>query len=109
MPTFIVQANYTQEAVKGLMSGAKNRGAVIAGLIEKAGGSMKALYMTSGKHDVLCIAEFDDASDGIAVNMAIGASGAASNFQTIRAWTPEEFEAIAGKAAAISGAYAPPG
>lgn len=109
MPTFIIHANYTQDAVKGLMSGAKNRRAVIAGLIEKAGGTLKDMYMTTGEHDVLAIADMPDGADAIAVNMAIAASGAASGFVTSRGWTPEEFEAIAKKAGSLAASYKAPG
>lgn len=109
MPTFIITANYTAEGMKGLMGGAKNRREVIGGLIKAAGGTMKDMYMTTGDSDVLVIADMPDAVDGMAVNMAIGASGSAANFRTIRAWSPEEFEGVAKKAAGLAGNYAPPG
>jgi uncharacterized protein with GYD domain len=109
MPTFIVQANYTQSAVKGLISGAKNRRAVIAGLIEAAGGTMKEMYMTTGSHDILVIADAPNPDTVVAVNMAIAASGAAEGLTTCRAFTPEEFENIAAKAGKLAAAYSAPG
>ncbi len=109
MPTFIIQANYTEDAVKGLMKGAKNRRAVISGLVEKAGGTLKDMYMTTGSHDVMAIVDMADGADALAVNMAIASSGSAMGFRTIRAWSPEEFEGIATKAAQLAGAYTPPG
>lgn len=109
MPTFIVQANYTMDTVKAYMGGATNRREVIAGIISAAGGTMKAMYITTGPYDVLCIAEFPDCADGLAVNMVIGASGAASGFNTVQAWSPEAFEGIAQKAAGIAASYSPPG
>lgn len=109
MPTFIIQASYTQDAVKGFMKGGSGRRAVIAGLVEKAGGKLKDMYMTTGQYDVLAIADMPDGADAMAVNMAIAASGGASNFVTVRGWSPEEFEGIAKKAASLTSAYSPPG
>lgn len=109
MPTFIINANYTPATVKGLMKNARNRRAAVAALVEKAGGKLKEMYVTTGAHDVMIIADLPDGSDALAINMAIGNSGAGTGFETIRAWTPEEFEAVAGKAAEIAGAYSPPG
>ncbi|MDG4647598.1 GYD domain-containing protein [Roseibacterium sp. SDUM158017] len=109
MPTFIVQACYTREGVKGLMSGAKGRRKAIGALIEAAGGTLKDMYMTTGSHDVLAIAEMPDGADSMAVNMAIAASGVADSFQTMRAWSPEEFEGVAEKAAKIAASYKAPG
>lgn len=109
MPTFIIQATYTQDAIKGLVKGAAGRRAVIAGLVEKAGGKLKDMYMTTGEYDVIAIADMPDGANAIAVNMAIAASGGAAKFNTIRGWSPEEFEGIARQAAELTGAYTPPG
>ncbi|MBF9032174.1 GYD domain-containing protein [Rhodobacterales bacterium HKCCE3408] len=109
MPTFIVTANYTEAGIKALMGGAKGRRAAIAKIVEAAGGKLKDMYMTTGSHDVLTICEMPDGTDGMAVNMVIAASGVASNLQTIRAWTPEEFEKVAAKAGKIAASYSPPG
>jgi len=108
MPIFIVSASYTQDAIKGFMGGATGRRAAVAAIVEKAGGTLKDLYMTTGAHDVMAIVDMPDGGDALAVNMAIAAAGGAANFQTIRAWSPEEFEGIAKKAASISGTYTPP-
>ncbi|MEM9319078.1 MAG: GYD domain-containing protein [Pseudomonadota bacterium] len=108
MPTFIITANYTSDAIKGLMGGAKNRRGVIAGLVEAAGGSLKDMYITTGANDVMAIVDLPDGADALAVNMAIGASGAAANFHTTRAWSPEELEDVAQKAAGIAAAYKHP-
>jgi hypothetical protein len=41
--------------------------------------------------------------------MAVAASGSLSKIETVRAFTPSEFKAIAEKAAKVVGAYTPPG
>lgn len=109
MPTFIITASYTDDAIKGFMGGATGRRAAVAAIVEKAGGTLKDLYMTTGAKDVMAIVDMPDGADALAVNMVIGAAGGATDFQTVRAWTPEEFEGIAGKAAAIAASYTPPG
>ncbi len=109
MPTFLIQANYTEAGITGLMGGAKNRRTAIAAIVEAAGGTLKDMYMTTGAYDVLAIADMPDGADAMAINMAIGASGAAAHFNTMRGWSPEEFETIAAKAAQISGTYTAPG
>ncbi len=108
MPTYMVRANYTEAGIKGMMGGGKNRRAAIAAIVEAAGGTLKDMYMTTGSHDVLAICDMPNADSGMAVNMVIGASGVACNFETIRCWSPEEFEEIAGRAAGIASAYTPP-
>ncbi|MDJ1008842.1 MAG: GYD domain-containing protein [Paracoccaceae bacterium] len=109
MPIFIVTASYSQDTVKGLMTHAQGRRAAVGKLVEKGGGTLLDMYMTTGPHDVMAIVEMPDGGDVVAVNMAIAASGAAVHLNTIRAWSPEEFEGIAKKATEISGAYSPPG
>ena len=109
MPTFIITANYTQEAVQGLLKNPAGRREVIADIVEKAGGTLKDLYITMGSTDVIAIADMPDGGNAVAVNMAIGASGGATNFTTMRAWTPEEFEDVANRAAGIVESYSLPG
>ncbi len=65
--------------------------------------------MTTGSNDVVLITEVPDGSDAVALGMAVAATGSISKIETVRAWTPSEFKAIAEKAAKVAGAYAPPG
>jgi uncharacterized protein with GYD domain len=109
MPLFITYASYSQSGAKGLIDKPSDRSGVIKALIEKAGGKMIALYFTTGSNDAVLISELPDATDAVAVGMAISASGSLSKIETVRAWTSSEFKAIAQKAAKVAGAYTPPG
>jgi len=109
MPMFITYASYSHSGVKGLVDKPSDRSAVIKALVEKAGGKVVALYMTTGPNDVVLVTEVADGSDAVAVGMAVAATGSVSKLETVRAWTPSEFKGIAEKAAKFAGAYKPPG
>ena len=85
MPLFITYASYSHSGVKGLVNKPEDRSGAVKALIEKAGGTLVALYNTNGP------------------------SGALSRIETVRAWTPGEFKGIAEKAARVASAYTPPG
>ena len=109
MPLFITYASYSHSGVKGLIEKPSDRSGVIKALIEKAGGKFVALYNTTGSNDVVLVSELADGSDAVALGMAVAASGSLSKIETVRAWSPSEFKAIAQKAAKVAGAYTPPG
>jgi uncharacterized protein with GYD domain len=108
MPLFITYASYSNSGVKGLIDKPSDRSEAIEGLIKKAGGKLVALYNTTGSNDIVLVSEVPDGSDAVALGMAVGASGAVSKIETVRAWTSSEFKAIAEKAARVAGAYSPP-
>lgn len=109
MPTFITYASYSQTAIKGMVSEPSDRTAAIKGLVEKAGGKLIAVYMTTGANDVVVIADAPDGSDAVAAGMAAAASGAFTKLETVRAWTPAEFKAIQEKAGRVGAGFKPPG
>jgi uncharacterized protein with GYD domain len=109
MPTFITYASYSHSGIKGFVDKPSDRTEVIKALVEKAGGKLIALYMTTGANDVVLISEAPDGSDAVAAGMAAAASGSLSKIETVRAWPASEFKGIAEKAAKVAGAYKPPG
>ena len=109
MPMYITYAKYSHSGVKGMVDKPTDRSGAIKALIEKAGGKLIAVYMTTGAHDVVIVSEAPAGSDAVAVGMAATASGAVSEIETVRAWTPSEFKGIAEKAAKVAAAYTPPG
>ena len=109
MPLFITYASYSQSGVKGLVDNPSDRAGPIGALLEKAGAKLIALYMTTGTHDVVLVSEAPNGTDAVALGMAVASSGSLSNIETVRAWTSEEFVAIAQKAATLTGSYVPPG
>jgi len=109
MPLFITYASYSHSGIKGLVDKPSDRSGIIKALIEKAGGKLIAMYMTTGSNDVVLVSEVADGSDAVAVGMAVAASGSLSKIETVRAWTPSEFKVITEKAARVTSAYTPPG
>lgn len=109
MPTFITYGSFSSQGCKGLLSKPEDRAVALAPLFERAGGKIKALYFTTGSHDVVVVSEFADGTDGVAVGMAVAASGAMSNLETVRAWDSAEFVDVIKNAGTLAGSYSPPG
>lgn len=94
MPTYISLLRYTQQGI----SAAKNAPARIDAAKEaykKAGGELKAVYLTMGQYDLVAIAEMPN--DEAVAKMALG-MGMQGNIrtETMRAFTETEFKKIAG-------------
>jgi uncharacterized protein with GYD domain len=94
MPTYISMLRYTQQGI----SNAKNAPARIDAAKEaykKAGGELKAIYLTLGQYDLVAIAEMP--SDEAVARLALG-MGMQGNIrtETMRAFTEAEFRKIVG-------------
>jgi uncharacterized protein with GYD domain len=73
-------------------------------LIEGMGGKVEAFYFSYGEHDAFVIADVPDAATGLAMSLAVNASGAV-RVSTAPLITVEEMDAAAKK----SVAYRAPG
>jgi uncharacterized protein with GYD domain len=105
MPKFMIKASYTVEGVRGLLKeGGTARRAAVQKIIESIGGKVEAFYFAYGEADAYVIAELPDAASGLAVSLAVNASGAV-RLTTIPLITPEEIDAASKK----SVAYRAPG
>jgi uncharacterized protein with GYD domain len=92
MPTYISMLRYTQQGI----SNAKNAPARIDAAKEsykKAGGELKAVYLTLGQYDLVAIAEMPN--DEAVARLALG-MGMQGNIrtETMRAFTEAEFRKI---------------
>ena len=105
MPKFMIKASYAAEGVRGLLKeGGTGRRAAVQKLIESIGGKLDAFYFAYGEADAYVIADVPDAATGIAVSLAVNASGAV-RVSTTPLITPEEMDAASKK----SVAYRAPG
>ena len=96
MPKFMIKASYTAEGAKGLLKeGGTGRRAAVQKLVEGAGGKVEAFYYAYGDDDAYVIVDVPDATSGLAISLAVNASGAV-RLSTIPLITPEEIDA-AGK------------
>jgi uncharacterized protein with GYD domain len=105
MAKFLIQANYTQEGVRGLQrAGGSSRRDAVAAALEGAGGKLESFHFGFGAHDAYVIAELPDNQSAAAVALTVNASGGAATTTTVLL-TPEEVDAAANQ----SVSYTPPG
>jgi uncharacterized protein with GYD domain len=100
VPKFLFKASYSVEGARGLMKeGGTGRRAAVQKLVEGLGGKLEAFYYSYGETDVYLIVDVPEALSGVAVSLAVNASGAV-RLQTIPLITPEEIDAATKKAVA---------
>ncbi|HSC26367.1 MAG TPA: GYD domain-containing protein [Vicinamibacterales bacterium] len=93
MAKFMVKVSYTAEGTRGLMKeGGTGRRAAVTKLLESMGGKVEAFYFAYGEDDAVVITDFPNATAGLAISLAVNASGAA-RLSTIPLITPEEVDA----------------
>lgn len=97
MAKFLLKASYNADGVKGLIKegGSKRREAVTK-LVEGLGGKVEAFYYAYGPDDAFIIAELPDAATGIALSLAVNATGAV-RLSTTPLLTPEDIDAASKK------------
>jgi uncharacterized protein with GYD domain len=92
MPKFMVRASYSAEGARGLLKeGGTGRRAAVQKVVEGLGGKVEAFYFAYGEHDAYVIADFPDATAGLAVSLSVNASGGV-RLSTIPLITPEEID-----------------
>ena len=98
MPKFMIKASYTAEGARGLLKeGGTARRAAVQKIIEGIGGKVEAFYFAYGEDDAYVITDVPDTASGLAVSLAVNASGAV-RLSTIPLITPEEIDAAGKKA-----------
>ena len=77
MPKFLIKASYTAEGAKGLLKeGGSARRAAVQKVLDGLGGKLEGFYFAYGDVDAYVICDVPDAVAGIAVSLAVNASGA---------------------------------
>ena len=107
MPSYMVQASYTAQGVSGLVKSPEDRTAALRPLVDGLGGKVESIHYAFGEFDVVLIVELPDAVAMAALSMAIGASGAVTNFKTTVLIPLSEGVEAARKAGSLG--YRPPG
>jgi uncharacterized protein with GYD domain len=95
MPTYLFLCKFTAEGIKGVKEGPQCRERARA-LIEQLGGRALGNWLTQGRYDVVWLAEFPDEVSASSFAVATGMAGRLTT-ETLRAYTPEETEAIFAK------------
>jgi uncharacterized protein with GYD domain len=76
MTTFITQARFTKDGLKGMVAAPEDRAEVVGRLIAEVGGKLIAYYLTSGDYDILLIFEAPSYEDVVpALIVAAGGAG----------------------------------
>lgn len=77
MAKFLIRGTYTSEGAKGLIKeGATGRKAAVQKALEGLGGRLDSMYFTFGADDVIVICDIPDTISGLALSLAVNASGA---------------------------------
>jgi uncharacterized protein with GYD domain len=98
MPKFLVKATYTADGARGLIKeGGSARRAVVQKMVEGLGGKLESFNFAYGEDDVYIVTDLPDAASGLALALAVNASGAV-RLSTIPLITPEEIDVAAKKA-----------
>ena len=102
MPSYLVQASYTSEAMASLIKSPQNRSEVVRKSVEKLGGKMVGTWLCFGDYDIILILEMPDQVSAAAMALAAAAGGSLKSIKTTPLLNIEEGLA-AGKKAAGSG------
>ncbi|MGA7108734.1 MAG: GYD domain-containing protein [Terracidiphilus sp.] len=99
MPSYLVQASYTVEALATLMKKPQDRTEVVRKTIEKLGGKLVGLWLSFGDQDIVAVMELPNNVSAAAVALAIGSGGALKSTKTTPLLTVDEGIAAMKKAA----------
>ena len=101
MPTFLIQASYTPDGLKGVeREGGTGRRAATETLVEGLGGRVESFYFAFGADDVVIIADLPDNKTAAAVGLAVNADGHIKSRTTVLI-SPEELDAAANTSVAF--------
>ncbi len=105
MAKYLFRGSYNPDGVKGLMQeGGTSRQKMISELAAGMGGKLESFYFTFGRDDVVGVIDLPDAVSGVALSLAVNATGAVS-LNVTQLITPEEMDAATEKVVN----YRPPG
>jgi uncharacterized protein with GYD domain len=82
MPSYLVQASYTVEALQALMKKPQDRTKVVSMAVEKLGGKLIGLWLSFGDQDIVAIMELPNNISAAAIALAIAAGGALKSTKT---------------------------
>jgi uncharacterized protein with GYD domain len=93
MPKMLIKASYTASGTKGLIKeGGSSRRDTVKKLVEGMGGKMEGFYFAYGDADAFVIVDMPDATAGLALSMAVNASGLVT-LSSVQLITVEEMDA----------------
>ena len=94
MPTYVSMLRYTQQGISNVKN-APARMDAAKEAYRKAGGELKAIYLTLGQYDLVAIAEMPNDEAVGRMALSLGMQGNIRS-ETMRAFTEAEFKKIVG-------------
>lgn len=92
MLTYVTLYRYTQQGIRNIKE-SPSRVEQSRKAIEKAGGKLKAIYLTMGQYDVVAVSEWQNEETAAAFQLGLGALGNVTS-ETLRAFDEGEFKKI---------------
>lgn len=97
MPTYVTLASFTDQGVRNAKDTLK-RADAFKEMAKKHGVTVKDIYWTQGRYDIVTITEASDDISATALSLSIGALGNIRT-ETLRAFSASDMETIIGKMA----------
>lgn len=97
MATFVSLINWTDQGIKTFRESGK-RADAFAEIVQRNGGSVKAIYWTLGEYDLVAITEAPDAEMATAVLLQVGSVGNVRT-TTLEAFDRDAFDRIVARSA----------
>jgi uncharacterized protein with GYD domain len=82
VPSYLVQASYTIEALQALMKKPQDRTAVVSKAVENLGGTLTGLWLSFGDQDIVALVELPNNVSAAALALTIAAGGALKSTKT---------------------------
>jgi uncharacterized protein with GYD domain len=95
MVTYIGLMNFTDKGIQGVKDTTK-RAAAAKEVAGRFGVTMREIYWTLGKYDLVCVLDAQDETSLTAFNLAIAAQGNVRS-QSLRAFTAAEMDKVLAK------------
>lgn len=106
MPMYMIQGSYSATATASMVKNPQDRAAAVSKVVKRAGGKLHGMWLAFGEYDFVLIAEVPDNVSAAALSMAVGTTGAVSNYRTTPLLTPAESVEAMKKASEMG--YTPP-
>jgi uncharacterized protein with GYD domain len=95
MATFVVLVNFTDQGIRNVKD-TRKRAEAFKEMAKKVGATVKEIYWTLGRYDVVSILDAPDAATVTALNLSVGALGNVRT-QTLSAFSADEMGGILAK------------
>lgn len=108
MAYYLWQGRLSKDSIEAMVQNPQSRTEAARSIIEAAGGTLHHYFFALGEDDLVLLTEFPDNASGVAVSMAVGATGAVEDVKTTALLTMDEAVEAMRTAQRIGASYRPP-